>query len=107
MTGWYFDLDNKPVYSRRVIPEYVILDSGLTERISKRDVELVAAVSADAVETNMVTFTLTAQKISAELIQGHGKIDMPIWQERATNLVGICMLGQPDGQKVIKILLAK
>ncbi|CAL5986122.1 GTA-2-like_protein [Hexamita inflata] len=52
----------------------------------------------------MGTWTKTAQNLSAALLEGYGMIDMPVWKERATNLVGITMLGKPDGNRVVKIL---
>ncbi|KAH0571497.1 GTA-2-like protein [Spironucleus salmonicida] len=104
MTGYYKAADGAIRHSLNIIPEYVILDSGLTDRISKDDVALVQKVVSQESETVMIAFTKEAQRISKELIAGYGTIDMPVWKERATNVVGITMLGQPCGKHVIAVL---
>ena len=82
----------------------VVLDSGLTHNITKQDTELLAKIASVEEDTQWVQFTKTAKELSAELIAGYGKIDMPVWCERATNLVGITMLGKPNGERIVKAL---
>lgn len=91
-------------YSRKVIPDIVILDSGLTHNISKEDVELQSKIANKTVVSNMEVFLDNAQHITAELLSVYGKLDMPIWKERATNCSGILMIGKPDGKHVLSVL---
>ncbi|CAL6085052.1 GTA-2-like_protein [Hexamita inflata] len=104
MTGTFVSEAGAIVHDEKLIPEFVILDSGLTHRITKQDTFMLAEVASVEEETVMGTWTKTAQTLSAALLEGYGKIDMPVWKERATNLVGITMLGKPDGNRVVKIL---
>lgn len=108
MTGCFVDEDGKIVHNELLVPEMVILDSGVTKHISKEDCLLLQSICAVEEDTQWVQFTKTAQEISKELVEGYGKIDHPVWCERCTNLVGICMLGKPNGTRVLKALgLAK
>lgn len=95
-------------HNEKLVPEMVILDSGVTVNISKEDCALLQKVCSVEEKTCWVQFTKTAQEISKELLAGFGKIDHPVWCERCTNLVGICMLGKPCGKRVLQVLgLAK
>ena len=102
--GIYVDENNQVHTAEDLIPEFVILDSGLTHNITVEDTKMCQQVCAVEEETQMITWTHEAQKISAELIAEAETMDHPVWCERATNLVGITMLGKPSGERVLKVL---
>ena len=98
MLGYYMYM-GKTVHSDRACPDFVVLDSVITD-ISVDAIQLCINL-AESKSKLLGSLTEPVKRIGKELL-GTVKLDCPEWREKATNLVGTLMLSRPEVGRFIR-----
>lgn len=86
--------------TRDVIPDFVVLDSGIANPV-KGDVELL--LTANKSSSLLSIYCETAQNIGEKLLKDVDERD-PVWCEAAVNLCGIVMVSKPDDDVMLPLV---
>jgi len=99
MNGLY-KINGEIKRTREVIPDFVVLDSGIANP-SKGDVELL--MKANKSSSLLSIYCETAQNIGEKLLKDVDERD-PVWCEAAVNLCGIVMASKPDDDVMLPLV---